>query len=290
MSDHGKLELRPFDGPLGAEVFGVEPTADLTPDAFASIEASLRRHKVLLFRGAIRTNERLTGFARRFGELFRFFEEGTEPGFPEILRVSNLEENGKPIGLTGTMELPWHTDYANQARPAKESFLEAVEVPGGGAAATSFIDMYAAWETLPASLRAAIDGKLALHRPKAEYDLADSTSATTQAQRNAIQTAHPIAVRHPETKRVALYVSPVETTEIVGASDAWSREIFEQIFDHVIRPENIYRHEWSPGDLMVFDAIGTMHHREAFAAGMRRFMKQLSTRCEQPLQRAEDRA
>jgi taurine dioxygenase len=282
MSESHEIDVRPLQGPLGAEVFGADPAQELAPEAFASIAAALHRHHLLLFRGVIRANERLVGFARRFGEVFRFYEEGTEPGFPEILRISNLEENGKPIGLTGTMELPWHSDYANQPRPAKESFLEAVEVPGNGAAATSFVDMYAAWETLPAALRGAIDGRLALHRPKADYDLDDSTSASTQAQRNAIQTAHPIAVRHPETDRIALYVSPVETTEIIGASDEESQEIFERIFEHVIRPENVYRHDWMPGDLIVFDAIGTMHHREAFSFGQRRFMKQLSTRCEQP--------
>ncbi|MEZ4334715.1 MAG: TauD/TfdA family dioxygenase [Myxococcota bacterium] len=279
-----RLDVVPLDAPLGAEIVGVDPGARLSGEAVDAIASALHRHHALVFRGPStpRPSARLVEFAQRFGEVFRFYEEGTEPGFPEILCISNVEQDGRPIGITGTMELPWHTDYGNHPLPAKESFLEAVEVPGGEAAATSFVDMYDAWETLSAPLRRAIDGRCALHRVKTEYDLDDAINRKSQAQRNAIQTAHPIAVRHPDTGRVALYVSPVESTEIVGLPDDEAREIFAAIFAHVLRPEKIYRHAWTRGDLVVFDAIGTMHHREAFAADQRRRMKQLSTRCPAP--------
>jgi len=279
VSDGSPIVARTLHGSFGAEIRGADPGGELRAGAFERILEALRAHHLLLFRGGARANERLVGFAARFGDVVRFYAEGTEPGFPEILRVSNIEEGGQPIGIAGSMEIPWHTDYANLPCPAKESFLEAVEVPGSGVPVTSFVDMYAAWETLPAALRDSVRGREALHRPKAEYDLGDATSAATQAQRNSIQTAHPIAVRHPDTGRVALFVSPIETTEIVGASDEASREIFGRIFEHVLRPENVYRHRWSPGDLLVFDTIGTMHHREAFASSERRYMKQLSTQC-----------
>jgi len=276
------IAVESLPGPLGAEVVGVDPTTDLSPEVFEELIEALSRHRLLLFRDTAMDNESLVRFARRFGAVIRFYEEGTEPGFPEILRISNIEEDGKPIGLTANMEIPWHTDYANHPRPAKESFLQAIEVSASGAGTTAFIDMYSAWEGLPSDLRAALDGREALHRPKVEYDLEDATSAATQSQRNAIQTAHPIVVEHPDTGRAALYVSPIETTEIVGASDEESRALFERVFEHVIQPEHIYRHEWSRGELVVFDAIGTMHHREAFAPSERRFMKQLSTRCDRP--------
>lgn len=275
-----RIVIEKLPGPLGAEVVGLDPKGDLPPELFARILEALRDHQLLLFRDVAPGNEALLHFARRFGEVVHFYEEGTEPGFPEILRVSNIEEAGRPIGVTANMEIPWHTDYANHPRPAKESFLEAIEVPRSAAGATSFIDMYAAWESLPDDLRARLHDRKALHRPKVEYDLDDATSTATQSQRNAIQTAHPVAVRHPDTGRAALYVSPVETTEIVGASDEESRAIFEQIWKHVIRPEQVYRHVWSSRELVVFDAIGTMHHREGFPASERRFMKQLSTQCD----------
>jgi alpha-ketoglutarate-dependent taurine dioxygenase len=280
MSPSDRIMIEKLPGPLGAEVVGIDAKGDLPPELFARIVEALREHRLLLFRDVAPGNEALLRFARRFGEVVRFYEEGTEPGFPEILRVSNIEEAGRPIGVTANMEIPWHTDYGNHPRPAKESFLEAIEVPRSVAGATSFIDMYAAWEGLPADLRARLQGREALHRPKGEYDLDDATSAATQSQRNAIQTAHPVAVRHPDTGRAALYVSPVETTEIVGASEGESRELFERVWTHVIRPEHVYRHTWSPRELVVFDAIGTMHHREGFPASERRFMKQVSTRCD----------
>lgn len=279
-----RIDVRPLDAPLGAEIVGLEPCGTLSGDDFSAIRAALHRHHVLLFRreAGSRPSAQLVALARRFGEVFRFYQEGTEPGFPEILCISNLERDGEPIGITGTLELPWHTDYGNHPRPAKESFLEAVEVPGGNAAATSFVDMYDAWETLPAALRKSVEGRLALHRVKSGYDLDDATNRNSQTLRNALETAHPIAVRHPDTGRATLYVSPVESTEIVGLPDDEAQAILAEIFDHVLRPEKIYRHAWRRGDLVVFDAVGTMHHREAFAPSQRRFMKQLSTRCPSP--------
>jgi len=282
-----QFEIRPLRGPLGAEVLGADPSTGIEAGRFEEILGALREYRLLLFRGAPRSNEQLASFARRFGSVIEFFDQATEPGHPEILRIANIEEDGRPIGITGSVELPWHADYAYRALPGKESFLEAVEVPEAGST-TSFIDMCAAYDTLPPALKERIRGRQAIHRPKLlsddqeedYFDLRDETNRGAQAQLLASEAIHPMAARHPETERVALYISPIETTEIVGASEEEARELFSALFEHTIRPERIYEHAWSPGDLVAFDTFGTMHHRDAFDPAGRRYMRQLSTLCE----------
>jgi taurine dioxygenase len=304
-----RLEIRPLEAPLGAEVLGLERERGIDEPGFAQLVAALRAHQLLVLRGAPRSNASLVALARRLGgEVVTFYEPyTTEPGFPEILRVSNVARDGQPIGVGGREVLAWHADYCYLERPGKESLLEAVELPRSGST-TSFLDTYCAWETLPAALRERLAGRRALHRiqypgasprrvgagadprraPKlgnylVAYDYPDATNARAREQIDARCATHPVAVRHPDTGRVALYVSPLGVESILGLSAAESEDLLERLFEHTIRSERIYDHRWQVGDLVVFDTLGTLHYRDAFPADERRFMKQLSTLCPGPL-------
>ena len=294
------LEVRPVEAPFGAEVIGVDFAAALDDATFAMIARALYAHRVLVFRGEPRRDEALAAFARRFGPLVRLYEhETTVPGFPEIVRVSNVEEKGKPIGLAGAQELPWHHDHAYLDHPAKESFLEAVELPPQPPR-TSFVDMVAALASLPPQLRERIAGRRALHHIDERRDAdsggerelratgltpeyRDSTNVLAQ-QRIASQRAlHPLVVRHPDSGLAALYASPLATHEIAGLSRSASRDLFAELFEHAIQPAYIYAHSWSTGDLVVWDSISTLHQRDAFDPSARRLMKQMSTQTATPL-------
>ena len=256
-----------------------------------------------MFRGEPRPDGALVSFAQRFGSLVTLYEhETTVPGHPEIVRVSNIEEAGRPIGLAGDQEIPWHHDHPYLERPARESFLEAVELPADPPK-TSFVDMVAALAALPTSLRDRIKGLRAVHHidERADSDeseagrlgvsgttpdYADETNVLAQERIAAQRATHPLIVRHPESGRAALYVSPLATHQVVGLSEADAAAILGELFERAFRPEHIYAHEWSPGDLVVWDTIATLHGREGFAPTGRRLMKQMSTRCERPLEAA----
>jgi len=296
------LELRRLEAPFGAEVLGVDPRHEIDSGTHAAIVAALHAHRLLIFRGEPRPDVALVAFARRFGPLVTLYEhETTVPGFREIVRVSNLEEDGRPIGLAGSQELPWHHDHSYLEHPAKESFLEAVEVPDGGPA-TSFVDMAAGLRSLPTPLRKRLAGLRCVHhvdergyvgaeteqrdrfaarRVRSVYD--DSTNVLAQDRIAAQRATHPVAVRHPESGLAVLYVSPLATHEIVGLEEGESQALLGELFAHALRPEHIYTHSWSPGDLVVFDTISTLHRRDSFDPSARRFMKQLSTQCQDGL-------
>jgi taurine dioxygenase len=300
----GLPEIRPLDAALGAEVIGVELSRTLDDASHAVIRAALQRHRVLLFRGEPRPNEALVAFARRLGPLVTLYEhETTVPGHPDIVRVSNVEEDGRPIGLAGEQEIPWHHDHPYLERPAKESFLEAVELPREPPT-TSFVDMVAALDALPESLRLRLRGLRAAHHidERAGDDeketnvlgpsgvtpeYSDETNVLAQERIAAQRAVHPLVVRHPDSGLAALYASPLATHEIVGMPDAEAATLLGELFDRAIRAERIYSHEWSLGDFVVWDTIATLHRREAFAAAGRRLMKQMSTQCACRLEAAD---
>lgn len=297
------LEIRPLDAPLGAEVWGVELTRALDPATHTAIRAALHEHRLLVFRGEPRSDAALVSLARGFGPLITLYEhETTVPGHPEIVRVSNVVVDGRPIGLAGEQELPWHHDHPYLERPAKESFLEAALLPPNPPA-TSFADMAAALAALPDRLRQRITGLRAVHHideraadsedassqanvSGATPEYTDSTNVQAQERIAARRASHPMVARHPESGMAALYISPLATHDIVGFRREDAAELLAELFELSIQPERIYRHEWSSGDLVVWDTISTLHCRAAFDPSGRRLMKQMSTQCARALEAA----
>ena len=297
------LEVQPLDAPFGAVVSGMDFGQALDAETHTAIRAALHEYRMLVFRGESRPDAKLVSFAERFGSLITLYEHDTTvPGYPGIVRVSNVEENGRPIGLAGNQALLWHHDHSYLERPAKESFLEAVELPPDPPR-TSFVDMVAALEALPAGLRERIAKLRAVHHideradageaepgrlgaTGATPDYSDSTNVLAQQRIAARRAIHPMVMRHPESGLAALYISPLATHQIVGLGDEDAAALLGELFERVLRPEFTYSHAWSPGDFVVWDTLTTLHSREAFASSQRRLMKQMSTQCSQPLETA----
>src|SRR5580704_17276739 len=152
--DNGPLVL-PTGAALGAEVCGVD-LKELTEVHFAALQRAWHDHEVILVRGQTLNDQDLIAFSRRFGDLDlapiqetgrRFVE-----GLPEIYIVSNVKQNGEPIGSLGAGEAVWHTDMSYLDVPPMASMLYALEVPPAGGN-TSFCSMYAVYDALPEPLK-----------------------------------------------------------------------------------------------------------------------------------------
>src|SRR6185312_10213987 len=145
---------------LGAEIGGVD-LRTIDDGDFAAIHRAWLDHLVLLFRGQQLTDDDLITFSRRFGQLdwAPVQETGRRfvDGYPEIYVVSNVIENGEPIGSLGAGEAVWHTDMSYLEAPPKASMLYALEVPPKGGD-TGFVNMYAGYEALPPTLKQRIEG------------------------------------------------------------------------------------------------------------------------------------
>lgn len=270
------IEIRPTGACLGADVVG----ADLRSDAdFAVIRQAWLSHLVLRFRGAFLTDGEHVALARRFGELD--FNPGTRltgkiyvEGFPEIVRISNIVENGKPIGELGAGEAAWHTDMCFIDEPPSASLLRAIELPPAGGE-TSFMNMYRAYETLPAELRKAVDGRQLKH--DGVYATAGKQRPGTVAPasddiRDIAGAVHPLVRTHPDTRRRCLYVGKRLNAYIIGLPVDESEAILDSIWAHLLDPGLIWTQVWEPGDLVIWDNRCVMHQRSPFDDKSRRLL------------------
>ena len=278
-----RLGTVPTGGALGAEVTGVN-LRDVDDETFATIHRAWLDHLVLLFRGQQLSDQELIAFSRRFGELDlapiqetgrRFVE-----GHPEIYIVSNVVENGVPIGSLGAGELVWHTDMSYQEDPPKASMLYALEVPPGGGN-TRFLNMYSAYEALPSGLKQRLAGLRVKH--DGTYNSGGYVRAgvtPTEDPREAPGTVHPLLCTHPETGRRCLYLGRRRNAYIEGLPLAESEALLDEIWAYATRDELTWHNRWRVGDLVLWDNRCTMHRRDPFDAAARRVMHRTQIKSE----------
>jgi taurine dioxygenase len=266
---------RPTGGGLGVELLDID-VCDLGDPGFAALHRAWLDHAVLLVRGQSLSDSELIAFSRRFGDLDfapvqetgrRFVE-----GLPELYVVSNVVENGEPIGSLGSGEAVWHTDMSYVEVPPKASILYALEVPAEGGD-TSFVDMGAVYASLPEALRRRIAGLRVKHDGTYNSGGYVRQGVTpSHDPREAPGALHPLVYAHPETRRLALYLGRRRNAYVDGLTLAESEVLLGQLWDAVDNPAFQWTHRWRPGDLVLWDNRSTMHRRDSFDAGARRIL------------------
>lgn len=257
------FDIRPLNAPLGAEVLGLDLSRPIGTADLARVHRAHLDHHVLVFRDAAITPAQQVEFSRRFGELqIHVLRQFQLAGHPEVLVISNIRENGEPIGLGDAGHL-WHSDLSYKATPSLGSMLHAQELPAEGGD-TLFSNQHLAWDTLPGWLRREVEFAQAEHHYLARYDdlrkLNPWRPVLTQAQIDEVAPVrHPVVRTHPETGRRALFVSEHFTTRIVGIPEERSRALLDALFEHSTKPEFIYRHQWKPQDMVFWDNRSLMH-------------------------------
>jgi taurine dioxygenase len=280
------LEIRRFDAPCGAEVLGLDLSRPLSEGEFARIHRAHLDHHVLVFRDMRITPAQQIAFSRRFGPLqTHVLHQFGLAGHPEILVVSNIKENGRPIGL-GDAGVYWHSDLSYLPRPSLGSMLHAQELPSEGGD-TLFANQHHAWESLPASLRKAVEGRRAEHWYLCKYADLQKRSPwrpdLTQAQVDAVKpVSQPIVRTHPETGRKALFVSEHFTTRILGVPEDESRALLAELFDFSTRAEFVYRHRWSTDDMVFWDNRSLMHQAGGTPDHLRRRLNRTTIEGDEP--------
>jgi taurine dioxygenase len=284
------FQYRRFDAPLGAELLHLDLSQPLDGESFAAIRrAFFASEGVLVFRDQRITPAEHIEFSRRFGPLMiHVLRQFLLPGHPEILVVSNVIENGKPVGL-GDAGRYWHSDLSYVAEPSLGSLLHAQELPVEGGD-TSFVNMYAAYEALPAEIKRAIAGRRAVHSYQNSYDRLQSQGSTwrpplTEAQKTEVaEVSHPLVRIHPETRRKALFVNEGFTARILGLPDADSKALLSLLFAHSTRPEFTYRHHWQEFDLGFWDNRCAIHLAHGCPPAMRRHLHRTTVKGDAPFE------
>ncbi len=272
------LAVKPISPALGAEIVGIDLREDLSAAAVAEIVEAWHQHLVLLFRNQSLSEDDQIRFARHFGDLQKrtrppeAINEAGHTKYPQLtMLVSNIRDNGKLIGSLPDGEMHFHSDQCYLEKPATGTFLYAIEVPAQGGD-TLFLNMYEAYETLPAELKSRIEGRKALNA----Y-LYDSTTRAVNGSKVDFS-AHPhylqpIVRTHPDTGRKALYVNRLMTFTVEGMDEEEGSALLNRLFAHIEQDRFIYAHRWQVGDLVLWDNRCTLHARTDFSDKERRLLR-----------------
>jgi taurine dioxygenase len=265
-----------LDAPLGAEVRGIDLSLPLAQDDVDVIEAAWRTRLVVVARGQQLSDPQLLAFSKCFGELDppgpNPYGEPFNKEFREINVISNVIENGKPIGGLGDGEAVWHADMTYIDVPPKAAILHSLEVPPGGGN-TYFADMFAAYETLPADLKKAAAGKIAVHdasRNSAGF-LRKGYKEVTDV-RATVGARHPLVRTDPKTGRKALFLGRRPNSYVIGLDVADSEALLDGLWAHATQPRFAMCHEWRMGDLLMWNNLSVLHRRDPFDPASRRIM------------------
>lgn len=260
------VSVRPSGAALGAEISGVDLSQELDEQSFRQIRDALHEHEVIYFRNQNLTPEQHIAFSRRFGELEHHVrQDRCRPGYPEIFVVSNVIENGKPIGSQDAGYF-WHSDLCYAERPSMGSLLYAREVPmqdGEPRGDTLFASMTKAFDTLPESTKEKLAGRKAvnsyMHGYSRERKSGKRPELTAEQKKKTPDMEHPAVRRHPVTGKKCLFVNEGYTTRLVGMDEAESDALLSKLFSHLKQSDLVYRHRWQVGDLLFWDNCSTQH-------------------------------
>ncbi len=265
-------EIIPSGKILGATIAGLDLARSLREADFNTVRGALGDYGVLRFPKQQLTAQQLVDFSARFGKLeINVANSYQEPGLPQIMILSNMVENGKPIGLSDAGQ-SWHTDMSYSKTIAFANVLYGIKIPrrdGKTLGNTEFCNMHAAYDGLPDELKHKLEGKTVLHDFNKFWEMMRREKGSTRppltdAQRRAKPpVSHPIFLTHPLTGRKVLYANPGYAMRINELPGKESDDILAFLFTHQTQPAYRYAHTWEEGDLMLWEDIGTIHNAVA---------------------------
>ena len=270
------LSIRNFET-LGSELCGVDLSKPLSEQDRLAIGEALDRHRVVVARDQRLSDPQLLAFSANFGELDppgpNPYGEPFNKEFPEINVISNVIENGRPIGNLGAGEAVWHADMTYVEMPPKAAVLHALEIPPEGGGNTYFADMFAAYEALPRELKQAVEGKRLVHdASRNSAGLLRKGYSEVRDVRETVGATHPIVRTDPLKRRRGLFLGRRPNSYIVGLQVAESEALLDAIWAHATQVRFTMCHEWRVGDLLMWNNPAVLHRRDSFDANARRVM------------------
>ena len=257
---------------LGATAEGIDLSEPLSEADLAKLVHALGHRGVLRLPGQDLSPRQLKDFAARFGKLeVNVAGSYQEPGLPEVMILSNIVENGKPLGLADAGQ-DWHTDMSYSRMIAFTNILYGIEIPhrdGRPLGNTEFCSMHAAYEGLTDELKRRLTGMTVQHDFNKFWEKMRRAKGSTrpplsEAQRKAKPpVSHPIFLEHPITGKHVLYCNPGYSVRINELPEDESERILDFLFAH--QTQEKYRHaaRWRVGDVLMWDNMGTIHNAVA---------------------------
>lgn len=269
-----RIEVRPANGTIGAEIRGVELARALDDETWAEIRQAFHDYLVVWFPGQPLTHEQHLAFARRFGPLMQMPQLHQVDGHPELHVIKrDAGDTGRVVGEN------WHSDSTYMEQPPGAVVMRAVTVPEFGGD-TGFLNMVAAYEALSPALRKVLAGLNAVHSATRIYGSAylaqdrrfSGVKTGMDVAAGDREMVHPLVCTHPGSGRRFLYVNKVYVQRIEGMTDDESRPLLQFLYEHCSRFEWTCRVRWAKDQVLVWDNRAAMHKAIPDYVGRARYM------------------
>ena len=279
-------EIVPFDGVIGAEVAGVDIGAGVNRQVCELILKALDTRCVVVLRNQSFTPAQQVELAAGIGEVQRlFYPQYTLKEEPDVALISNVKVNGRAIGIEDAGML-WHTDASFKERPEMYSILHAIEIPvkdGKPLGDTAFASVIHAFKALPPAMQQRLIGLRATHSfthhiaKKASKGQLKREPLTPEQKAQLPDISQPVVRAHPRTGEPCLYVSEGHTKCIDGLPPQESDALLEELWSHIRQTRFQYRHQWTPGDVVIWDNCALQHLAHFDYEGLTRHMHRVGT-------------
>jgi taurine dioxygenase len=270
----GEIGIEALSPVVGASIRGIDLRQPQDAATVQTIRDAFIRYSVLCFPGQKISSQDQVRFALMFGQADVNYRARSGLGQAGarargVMLVSNIRKDGQPIGSLPDGEMHFHSDGQHREAPYRATTLYAIKIPSRGGE-TLFANLYAAYEALPQSMKTRLEGLMG--RNMYDYDSTIRNTAGEEADDLSVA-VHPLVRVHSESGRRALYLSRLMTRNVVGMDEAESDALLGELFDHAEKPEFVYAHRWTPGDLVIWDNRCLNHARTDFPADEPRLLR-----------------
>lgn len=252
------MDIRQLTQHSGAEAVGIDLTRPVSAEARIALNQAFVEHSVLVIREQSLSPAQVLTAVELFGPVFH--QHNTKFALPECPQIHYISNQDRfPDGTRYIPGEGWHTDHSNDSRPPKATVLHAVTLPDRGGD-TQFANMAAAYAALPDTMKDRLAALMAIHVYQSSHSarkLMGLSDANKQRVPNAV--LHPIVRTHPENGRKSIYINPIRIEGIVGLDHKEALPLLDDLLAHATQTQFQYRHEWRPGDLVLWDNRCLLH-------------------------------
>ena len=265
------LELRNLHPDFGMEILNSDLSRALALVHFAQIEMTLERYSLVLFRDQVFDDDSQIAFSRRFGELEHdHFAYGRERKIRYIGYIGNVDQHGNQMSANhervvfSTGNEMWHSDSSFRPAPARFSISYAYEVtPEGGE--LEFVSTRPAYARLADETKEKIEDLVAIHDYVYSRSKVGASAVTPSHAASLPPVPQRLVRQNPVTREKNYYVGS-HARSIKNWSDRDARTLLDNLTARATRPEDIYRHHWQVGDLLIWDNRCILHRGRSYDA------------------------
>lgn len=274
----GTLTTKKLGATVGAEVLGLDPAQLLVDDTLpAACMEALQVNGVLVFRELHIGDDTQVAFSKRLHDVGK-----AKPAAPPRIFNVTLDPTKSATAeyLRGTVY--WHIDGAQDDVPTKATMLSAHVVSATGGE-TEFASTYAAYDDLTDAEQKEYEDLRVLHSLEASQRLVfpDPTPQQLAGWRSKSDKEHPLVWQHRSGRRSL--VLGASAAHVVGMDPAEGKGLLDDLLERSTSPERVYRHEWTVGDLVMWDNTGVMHRVNPYDPASAREMHRTTMSGDEPI-------